>query len=46
MKTRRNIGGWFEIYVEDMQRAMDFYQYVFDDVNFIDLSKGEPDADV
>lgn len=41
MKTKRNIGGWFEIYVEDMQRAMDFYQHVFDDVNFIDLSKGD-----
>lgn len=41
MKAKRNIGGWFEIYMEDMQRAMDFYKYVFDDINFIDLSKGE-----
>lgn len=39
MKAKRNIGGWFEIYVEDMERAMNFYQYVFDDINFNDLSK-------
>ncbi|WP_406843420.1 VOC family protein [Flavobacterium soyae] len=39
MKAKRNIGGWFEIYVEDMERAMNFYQYVFDDVNFNDLTK-------
>lgn len=29
MQKGKNIAGWFEIYVDDMERAKDFYQHVF-----------------
>lgn len=37
---KRNVVGWFEIYVEDMKRARDFYSHVFQYDEFIDLSGG------
>lgn len=39
MQKEKNVAGWFEIYVDDMERAKDFYQYVFQFGEFIDLSK-------
>ena len=30
MSTNRNPVGWFEIYVQDMERAKDFYQKTFE----------------
>ncbi|MGK9118304.1 VOC family protein [Olivibacter jilunii] len=39
MQTGKNIAVWFEIYVDDMDRAKDFYQYVFQIREFINLSK-------
>lgn len=41
MEIKKNIGGWFEIYVEDMKRAKDFYQHVFQVEKFIDLSNAD-----
>lgn len=35
---KSNIVGWFEIYVEDMERAKKFYQAVFQKGEFMDLS--------
>jgi uncharacterized protein len=35
---KSNIVGWFEIYVEDMERAKKFYQSVFQRGEFMDLS--------
>lgn len=40
MQIEKNIAGWFEIYVDDMDRAKDFYQYVFQIREFINLSNG------
>lgn len=39
MQTKKNIAGWFEIYVDNMDRAIDFYRYVFEISEFINLSK-------
>ena len=30
MSTERNVVGWFEIYVQDMDRAKNFYEKTFD----------------
>jgi uncharacterized protein len=30
MHTNRNVVGWFELYVQDMERAKTFYQKVFE----------------
>lgn len=38
---KSNIAGWFEIYVEDMERAKQFYQAVFQKGEFMDLSNEE-----
>ncbi len=35
---KNNMVGWFEIYVEDMDRAKKFYQSVFKIDEFVDLS--------
>lgn len=35
---KNNIVGWFEIYVENMDRAKTFYQKVFEVKEFVDLS--------
>ncbi len=35
---KRNRVSWFEIYVEDMDRAKTFYQKVFEIEEFVDLS--------
>lgn len=36
-----NLVGWFEIYVDDMDRAKTFYQTVFQTGDFIDLSNDD-----
>ena len=42
MKTHRNPVGWFEIYVQDMRRAKDFYQNTFQ-VTLERLNNPEPE---
>jgi predicted enzyme related to lactoylglutathione lyase len=39
--SKNNPVGWFEIYVEDINRAKTFYQNVFKTSDFIQLSEGE-----
>ena len=39
--SKNNPVGWFEIYVEDINRAKTFYQNVFKTGDFIQLSEGE-----
>jgi len=36
--NKQNVVGWFEIYVEDMERAKDFYTHVFQYGEYMDLS--------
>lgn len=38
--VKQNVVGWFEIYVEDMERAKRFYSQVFQYGEFMDLSAG------
>ena len=43
MNTKRNIVGWFEIYVQDMQRAKAFYEKTFQ----VTLTRlGSPDVEM
>jgi predicted enzyme related to lactoylglutathione lyase len=35
---KHNVVGWFEIYVEDMERAKEFYAHVFQYGEYMDLS--------
>lgn len=39
--TPNNLVGWFEIYVEDMERAKKFYQSVFQTGEYMDLSNDQ-----
>lgn len=39
--TLKNPVGWFEIYVDDMNRAKTFYQAVFQRGEFLKISDGE-----
>ncbi len=41
MNTKSNVVGWFEIPVEDMDRAKSFYGNVFNRGEFLDLSNPE-----
>ncbi|MCF7825314.1 MAG: VOC family protein [Candidatus Marinimicrobia bacterium] len=41
MKRTNNVVGWFEIYVSDMDRAVNFYKSVLDCSEFTDFSFGK-----